>query len=367
MTQRRDGMTYAPEAANKPEPVVAPGEFAIAATHLDHGHIFGQCNGLTEAGATLKWVYDPEPERVQMMLDRFPGAQKANSFEQVLDDAEVKLVASAAIPSERCEVGLAVMGAGKDYFTDKSPFTTLEHLDSARAAVQDTGRKYMVYFSERLHVESAMHATTLLREGAIGDIIQIILLAPHRLNKDNRPAWFFDKSKYGGILTDIGSHQFEQFLAFTGATDGTVEYARVANHANQDKPGLEDFGETVLTMNNGTACYCRLDWFTPDGLPTWGDGRVFVVGTRGTLEIRKYLDLGGPADASDVIYLADEHGMQRIECAGQIGYPFFGHLIRDCLDRTEHAMTQHHAFKAAELSMRAQEMADAARPVHAGA
>ena len=39
------------------------------------------------------------------------------------------------------------------------------------------------------------------------------------------------------------------------------------------------------------------------------------------------------------------------------GYPFFGQLILDCLNRTENAMTQEHAFKAAELCLTAQEKA----------
>ena len=360
MSGKADGMNYAPAAA-KPAPVVAPGEFIFAATHCDHGHLFGQCNGLIEAGGTLRWVWDPQPKRVEQLLDRYPQAKPAPDFETVLDDPEVRLVASAAIPNERCAIGLSVLNADKDYFTDKSPFTTLDQLDQARACIAQTNQRYMVYYSERLHVESAMLATKLVRDGVIGDVVQIALLAPHRLNKPSRPEWFFDKEKYGGILTDIGSHQFEQFLAFSGATDGAVDFARVANFNNPDRPGLDDFGEAVLTLENGTACYCRIDWFTPDGMPAWGDGRVFIIGTGGTLEIRKYVDLGRGAEARDVIYLTTHRGHERIECAGKVGYPFFGAFIRDCLDRTEHAMTQDHAFKAAELSMRAQQYADARR------
>ena len=64
--QKADGMNYAPKG--KPAPVVKPGEFKIAAIALDHGHIYGMCNGLTEAGAEIKWVYDPDEEKVKNFI-----------------------------------------------------------------------------------------------------------------------------------------------------------------------------------------------------------------------------------------------------------------------------------------------------------
>ena len=177
------------------------------------------------------------------------------------------------------------------------------------------------------------------------------------MSKDIRPDWFFDKEKYGGIITDIGSHQFEQFLSYTGAKDATVNFARVANFNHPDKPGLEDFGEASLTADNGASFYCRMDWFTPDGSPVWGDGRTFVVGTEGTLEVRKYMDPCRQAPDSR-IFLTNGEEQQEIGCFESVGFPFFGELILDCVNRTENAMTQEHAFKAAELSMKAQAMAD---------
>ena len=218
--QATDGMNYAPQG--KPAPVVKPGEFVFAAVALDHGHIYGMCNGLIEAGATLKYVYDPDPAKVEKFVSRFPGVKVARCEEEVLSDPEVKLVAGAAVTSKRCALGLRVMDAGKDYFTDKAPFTTLDQLAAARAKVAETGRKYMVYYSERLHVESAIFAGQLIEQGAIGKVIQVLGLGPHRLNAPSRPDWFFIKENYGGILCDIGSHQIEQFLFFAGETDATV-------------------------------------------------------------------------------------------------------------------------------------------------
>ncbi len=351
MSQKSDGMNYAPQG--KPQPVVKPGEFVFAATHLDHGHIFGQCNGLVEAGGQLKWVYDADTAKAEAMAAKYPGARVARSLDQLLDDADVKLVAAAAIPNLRGALGCKVMEAGKDYFTDKTPFTTLDQLDAAKATVARTGRKYACYFSERLHVESAMYATDLVQQGAIGRVIQVIGFGPHRLNAPSRPAWFFKKEQYGGILCDIGSHQFEQFLTFTGATDATVVNASVGNYANPEYPELEDFGDANLVGDNGATNYVRVDWLTPNGLSTWGDGRMTILGTKGYIELRKYVEVGREK-TGDHVYLVDDKGEHHIHVAGKVGFRYFGELILDCLNRTEKAMTQRHVFKAAELCLRAQ-------------
>lgn len=351
LTQKSDGMNYAPQG--RPSPVVKPGEFIFAAVHLDHGHIYGQCNGLLEGGAQLKWVFDPDEKKVAAFCAKYPAAKVARALDEVLADPEVKLVAGAAVPCDRGPLGIRVMEAGKDYFTDKTPFTTLPQLDAAKAAVARTSRKYMVYYSERLHVESAMYATDLVAGGAIGRVIQVIGLGPHRLGKAGRPAWFFEKAKFGGILCDIGSHQFEQFLTYTGATDATVTQAAVGNFNNPDKPEFEDFGEASLLGDNGASNYIRVDWFTPDGLSTWGDGRTVILGTKGYIELRKYVDIARDK-AGDNVFIVDEKGERFLNVAGQVGFRFFGQLILDCLNRTDTAMTQSHVFKAAELCLRAQ-------------
>ncbi len=349
-----DGMNYAPEG--KPSPVVEPGEFVFAAMALDHGHIFGQCSGLLEAGAELRYVYDPDPAKVAGFTAKFPQVRVLRSEAELLDKTDVHLVTAAAVPSERGPLGCRVMDAGKDYFTDKTPFTRRDQLEAARAGVLATGRKYMVYFSERIHVECAEYAGQLIGRDAIGRVVQVIGTGPHRLNAPSRPAWFFEKEKYGGILCDIGSHQFEQFLTYTGAKDARVTHAAVANYHNKQYPGLEDFGEANLLADNGATNYTRVDWLTPTGLRTWGDGRTFILGTRGYIEMRKYINIATD-QGGDQLFLVNEEGERHFQLAGKVGFPFFGRFILDCLARTENAMTQAHAFKAAELCLAAQEAA----------
>jgi len=353
---KNDGMNYAP--TGKPQPVVKLGEFVFAAAALDHGHIYGMCNGLVEAGAQLKWVWDPDPAKVDKFVQQYPQVQIAPSLETLLNDPQVQLIAGAGVPSERCPLGLKVMAAGKDYFVDKAPLTTLEQLEDAKAMVAKTGRKYAVYYSERLHVESAVFAGQLVKQGAIGTVMQTLGTGPHR-EGEGRPDWFYDKRYFGGILCDIGSHQIEQFLFYTGNEEAHIVASQVRNVNHPQYPQFEDFGDAMLAGENGATGYFRCDWFTPAGLPTWGDGRLTLLGTEGYIEIRKYIDL--TRGEQDVVYLVNKEGEHRYPVAGQVGFPYFGELIKDCLNRTENAMTQAHAFKAAELCVKAQMLANAGR------
>jgi predicted dehydrogenase len=275
------------------------------------------------------------------------------SLDEVLEKTDIHLITAAAIPNERGPLGCRAMLAGKDYFTDKTPFTTFEQLEQAKLVSKQTGKKYMVYYSERIHVEASVRAEQLIRQGAIGRVIQVMGLGPHRSNPGTRPDWFWSREKCGGILIDIGSHQFEQFLTYTHAKSATVMHAAVANYHHKDHPEFEDWGEANLVADNGATNYVRVDWLNPKGLRTWGDGRTFILGTEGYIEVRKYLNVA-VEEQSDHVFLVDNQGEHHIRCMGKVGFPFFGQLITDCLSRTEQAMTQEHVFLAAELALKAQ-------------
>ncbi len=344
-------------APEKPAPALQPGEFVFSAMYFDHAHLTGMTWALLNAGATLKSFYDPDPQHVEHFRRSFPDVHIAASEAEILADPEVKLVCGACITSQRCDLGIRVMEAGKDYFTDKAPMTTLEQLARARACCTRTGRKYLAYYSERLCTDAGAYAMQMIQAGAIGRVIHMEGFGPHRLNPGVRPDWFFDREQSGGILCDIGSHQIEQFLAFTGETDADIAYSRVGNYANPDHPSFEDFGDCMVTGKNGATFYFRVDWFTPDGLRTWGDNRTIIVGTKGTLELRKTIDPAAPEKVEDTVIWVNHEGEHRTCVHGEMGQPFFHQLIQDCIHRTENAMTQAHCFKAAELCIRASESA----------
>ena len=333
-----------------------PGEFVFASAHLDHPHIYGMTECLIDAGARLRYVYDPDPLAVGRFLEKFPQARPVDHLDRILDDADVRLVACAAVPDQRGAIGEKVMRSDRDYFADKPLFTAMEQLESARRVVAETGRKYLGYFSERLHVECAVKAGELVRDGAIGRVVQVIGLGPHRLNAASRPEWFFSRERSGGLLCDIGSHQIEQFLYFTGAGSATVVSSRVANYNNKCYSDFLDFGDMNLVADNGAVGYFRVDWLTPDALETWGDGRTILLGTEGFIELRKYTDLGGTRQP-DNLFLVNKTENRRYNLRGEVGFPFFREMILDCFNRTENAMTQEHVFAASTLAIQAQERA----------
>jgi predicted dehydrogenase len=337
----------------KPQPVCKKGDFVFAAIGLEHGHINNMCKGLIKAGAVLKWVYDEDDKKIAAFQKMFPGVRSASSKQIILEDSGVHLIATAAIPSERYRLGIDTMEHGKDFFTAKTPFTRLEQLEEVKLKIAETNQKYAVFYSERLGVESAIFAGRLIEEGAIGRVVQVMGMGPHRLRFKTRPDWFFKKEQYGGILCDIGSHQIEQFLFYSGAKDAKVTGSKIGNYQLKDYPEFEDFGDATLVGDNGATNYFRVDWLTPDGLGAWGDGRVFILGTEGYIELRKNIDVARDA-TGDQLYIVNGEKEAHLNLRGKVGTPFFGELVLDCLNRTENAMSQVHALKAAELCLIAQ-------------
>jgi len=331
---------------------------AFAAIGLDHRHIYEMVGRLLELGCRCKGVWtEGEAQPLAGFRERFPDLPRVTDRRRLLDDPDVRLVLTAAPNDERAAVAIEAMRHGKDVMTDKPGCVTLEQLAELRRVQAETGRIWSVNFSERFEVRSVTRALELVRAGAIGKVVHVAGLGPHRLNRHLRPRWFFERRRYGGILADIGSHQCDQFLAFTGATEATVVAARVANLANPADPELQDFGEAVLRAGEASGFF-RVDWYTPDGLPTWGDGRLFVLGTEGYLELRKYVDLDG-RPGGDHLFLVDRAGVRRIDCARD-ELPYYRLLVGDVLERTERAMPQAHAFAATELALRAQALAESA-------
>ena len=327
----------------------------FAAIGLNHGHIYGQVNLLLRAGAELAGFFAPEPELAATFAQAYPQARRAGSAEELLEDPSIQLIVSAAIPSARAGLGIATMRHGKDYMSDKPGFTTLEQLAEARKVQAETGRIYSICYSERFESRATVRAGELVQAGAIGQALQTIGLGPHRLNLPSRPDWFFEREHYGGILTDIASHQMDQFLFFTGSQSAQVVASQVGNRHHPQYPGLEDFGDALLRGDGGTG-YVRVDWFTPDGLPTWGDTRLTILGTDGYIEVRKNCDIAG-RPGGDHLFLVDGKGTQYIDCSS-VELPYGAQLLHDIRERTETAMSQAHCFFASELALKAEAQAD---------
>jgi predicted dehydrogenase len=321
---------------------------------LNHRHIYGQVDCLISAGAEFVSVFESDAALAEPFARHYPQARLARAMDEVLEDPAIQLIVTAAIPADRAALGVRAMRLGKDFMTDKPGVTTLAQLEQVRQVQKETGQIYSICFSERFETRSTVKAYELVRAGAIGRVVHTTGLGPHRLNLPTRPGWFFVRERYGGILADIGSHQADQFLLFTGSTRAEVVAAQIANYANPERPELEDFGE-VMWRGDGGSGYVRVDWYTPDGLSTWGDGRLTILGTEGYIELRKYVDIAGRT-GKDHLFLVDAKGMHYIDCA-EVPLPYGAALIHDVLHRTETAMPQVHCFLASELALKAQAMA----------
>ena len=328
---------------------IPPTRFGVIG--VEHGHAISLTAGLLAAGAECAGYHNAgNGAVVRQFAAEFPVAVAVDHPRRLLDDPTVALIVTADVPDRRADVAVAALHAGKDVLAAKPGCVTLEQLAAIRRAVAGTGRFWSVSFSERFHVRAVVRAAQLVAEGRIGQVVQTIGLGPHRLDRPTRPDWFFDPRRGGGILTDIASHQVDQFLHFTGSTQAQIVASTVANHAHPDLPGFADFGEVLLRSDRGHG-YARVDWYTPDGLPTWGDGRLTVLGTGGYLEIRKNVDIAGRS-GGDHLFVVDGDHVERVDCSA-VELPFYPDLLRDVAERTERAMPQAHAFLATELAIRA--------------
>ena len=318
---------------------------------VNHNHIYEMTELLRHAGGELVGFYAAEDDLAAAYVERLPDARRLRSEAEILEDPSIQLVATGEISDERGPLGIRAMRAGKDVVSDKPAFTSLDVLAEARRVQGETGRIYSVDFGERLRNRAMIKAGELVAAGAVGRVLQTIGMGPHRLNAHTRPTWFWSRERSGGILTDIGSHQADHFLFFTGSTTAEVAASQIGNLAHPDKPEFEDFGDALVRGNGGTG-YFRLDWFTPDGLGAWGDGRLTILGTDGFIEVRKNIDIAGRPGASHV-FLVDQRATKYVDCA-DVELPHFRLLLDDVRNRTETSMPQAHAFLAAELALRAE-------------
>ena len=331
----------------------------FGAIGIDHRHIFGMAQNMMDIGAEfVGWSTEGEPETLPGFIKRFENVPRIMNADDLLNDPEIDLILLSGIPKDRAGWAIKAMNSGKDVMSDKPGCTSFAQLEAIKDCVAKTKQIWSIDFSERFEVPAVTKAAELVAEGAIGKVVQTIGMGPHRLNKSTRPDWFFDREAYGGIITDIGSHQIDQFLFFTGSDDAEITMANVANYANPDDKGLQDFGEIALKSENGHG-YIRIDWYTPDALPTWGDGRLTILGTEGYIELRKYVDVAID-DGTDHVFLVNGTRCEKIS-AVDAGMPYFARFANDIRQRTETAMPQKHAFKVCELSLRAQELAEGKR------
>ena len=331
-----------------------PPRIKFSVIGINHGHIYSQVEAVKRGGGELVSFFAREADLADAFSKRFPESKRVADEKEILENKSIQLVLSSGIPDERAPLGIRVMQHGKDYMVDKPGIITLDQLAQVRKVQKQSGRIYSIMYSERLENRATIHAGELVKEGVIGKVIQTIGLGPHRMSADTRPAWFFDRKRFGGIITDIGSHQFDQYLFFTGNNKAEIVASQVGNVHHPQYPSFEDFGDVMLQGDGGTG-YIRVDWFTPAGLKSWGDGRLTILGTDGYIEIRKNIDIAG-REGGNHLFVVNQKETKYIDCS-KVGMPYGEQLVNDIVNRTETAMGQEHCFLATELALKAQKQA----------
>jgi len=335
-------------------------KFAVCG--MSHDHIYGMIGAIQRGGGELIAAWGGEEDKLATFKTRFPDVKVAKTQNEILNDPSVQLVLSSQIANERAPLGVRAMKLGKDFLADKPGITTLEQLAEVLKTIAETKRIYGIMYSERLEVKAAAYAGVLIQQGAIGKVIQTINIAPHQVVQGHgdagggtgRPEWFWNPDQYGGILCDIGSHQVDQFLYYTGSTQAEVAQSQIANVRHPDHPRFQDFGDMVLRGDRGLG-YVRLDWFTPDGLGTWGDGRLFILGTQGYIEVRKYTNVAVKRQGNN-LFIVDSKEARYIDCSN-MPLPFGPQFVADIVNRTHVAQDQDQCLLAAELVIKAQKNA----------
>jgi predicted dehydrogenase len=346
--------TLAPLPEDKPKYHI---RFAICG--MSHDHIYSMIAAIQRGGGELVAAWGQEADKLAAFRKRFPDVKIVSTQDEIINDPAIQLVLSSQVANERAGIGIRVMNTGKDFLADKPGVTTLDDLALIRQTIATTGRIYGILYSERLEVRAAVHAGELIRQGAIGKVIQTINIAPHQIVQNGgdsgggagRPEWFWNDAQFGGILCDIGSHQVDQFLYYTGSTSAEVVASQIANLRHADRPHFQDFGDMMLRGNAGFG-YVRLDWFTPNGLGTWGDGRLFILGTDGYMELRKYTNVA-VSNQGNNLFVVDGRSARYIDCANG-PLPFGPQFVADIVNRTHKAQDQTQALLAAELAIKAQ-------------
>ncbi len=348
----RAGRRVVVEAAGR-QPASAPAPtpgVRFAAIGLNHGHINGQVQTILRHGGELVAVYAKEPDLLAAFTKRYPQATVARSEQEILDDTRIALVVSAAIPDERAPLGIRVMEAGKDFMVDKPGVTTLDQLAEVRRVQARTGRIYSIVYGGRLETPAVQRALELVQAGAVGAVVQTLGTGPHRIGT-NRPDWFWDKARFGGVIGDLGTHQVDYFVAFTDASRTEVVASRTGNLHHPEAPQFEDFGDAMLQAESASG-YFRVDWFSPGGIATFGDSRLTVLGTEGYLEVRSTIDLAGRPGGNH-LFLVDQREARYID-ASSTALPYGPRLIADIVNRTDTAMSQARTFAVAQLVLEAQ-------------
>jgi predicted dehydrogenase len=320
---------------------------------IEHLHAFELVDGLLGAGA-VDVGHAARPGPLLDMYEQWRTDSPRLDTDEALTRGDVDLVVLAGVPAERAAHAITALDAGRSVLSDKPGVTTLDQLTDVIAAEMYGDQRWWVLFSERFGNRAVTEAIARAHAGAIGRIVDVVGLGPHTLAADSRPDWFWSPAQSGGILGDIATHQIDQFCATVDPaceTEIHVTSSSVGNVACPDHPEMEDIGRLSLEGGGATGNH-RVDYLTAAGLGSWGDCRLMITGTEGTLEVRANIDPTGD-DGGEHLIQVDASGTTRIDTSG-VAIDWAQRLLADLVDGGDRLMSAAHVHRVCRLALTAQ-------------
>jgi len=265
---------------------------SLAIAGLRHPHIETIIDeARLRSDVDLVAIAEPDPQ-IRARYAASLGVKGYADHRDLLAAARVDVLGVGAVYGQRGRIVADALRAGVHVLADKPLCTTLADLDAIERAWRDSDRWLSVAFEKRFYPPT-IAATRLMAAGELGELAMISATAPHKLTRQRRPDWMFDRSRYGGILNDLAVHDIDLLLhfaglsgepGFAGARRGTL-WAFTGNRANADRPGFEDHGMVTLRTDDDLLSSLQVSWLSPEAADYHGDYRMRLVGTRGTAEL----------------------------------------------------------------------------------
>ena len=187
------------------------------------------------------------------------------SYDALLSDSRVDAVAIGDYYSIRGARVIGALSAGKHVISDKPLCTTEREAEEIAALAKKTGLCVYLMLDLRFDPRFAT-VKRLISEGAVGKITQIRFGGQHPLLRSERPTWYFEEGKHGGVINDIAIHGIDVIRYMCGLRPERVLGGKCWNAFAEDVPHFQDSGIFLCDMEGGAALTADVSYASPDGM-----------------------------------------------------------------------------------------------------
>jgi myo-inositol 2-dehydrogenase / D-chiro-inositol 1-dehydrogenase len=221
------------------------------------------------------------PEQTEEAMEAF-GCPVVEDYHELLANPELDIVAVANENDRRAEVIVAAIAAGKDVICDKPLALTMAEQDAIEETVAANPQRRVLNLLTLRGQPIWRALREVLNCGRIGSPAFTHVRMAVRLKRDERPPWFLDARRSGGLFLDLLIHGLDQVEWVTGRQI-TAMTATTGNLGEPDEQHLRDHAAVFCEMEDGSAALCEGQRMLPD--TKGADYRVTVAGTSGYADL----------------------------------------------------------------------------------